>query len=364
MSDSPKSRLAAIQTALVALVALATLIVPAATAAAVRGGPIARSATAHDLLSVYDASAGAEPMGGWEPYARFRVSGDPRVSSNWPAWYEGPLPGVTRTARMDALTANARNVARTICDVRGYCGKAGWIGWHERGHSTINGYLPWEVLGNDPADNSHAHRFYLWVTIEDDHIMEGAGDPNQPSNDVIAHEFGHIMDYEYAGDRAYGQNIEGDAVEEAIADMFAYDYDWGDATIGEETGKVIRNWANPGAVLRDGQPYPAHMNYYDPTPPLLEDDDEPSGHFNSTILSHAYYLFVQKVGRWKAGRVLHNVPQRLSPRPTFEQLRRSFNQSASSIYGGEVAAKAASAFAAVGLLPPPPEEPDCGPEAC
>jgi Zn-dependent metalloprotease len=140
--------------------------------------------------------------------------------------------------------------------------------------------------------------------------------------------------------------------------MFAYDYDRADATIGED--RPIgpgRNWANPNAIMRDGQPYPDHMSEYDPTPP----DDSP--HFNSTILSHAYYLFVQRVGHTKAGRVLHNVPQRLSPHPTFQQLRAAFSQSAHAIYGGTVAAHAIGAFTAVGLAPPP-QESDCGPRPC
>ena len=62
--------------------------------------------------------------------------------------------------------------------------------------------------------------------------------------------------------------------------------------------------------------------------------------------------------------MLHNVPQRLSPHPTFQQLRRAFSQSAYSIYGGTVSAKSNAAFTAVGLAPPPHEEPDCGPHAC
>ena len=80
----------------------------------------------------------------------------------------------------------------------------------------------------------------MW--INHDHIAPGtgarAGRPDLPYNDVIAHEFGHIMDAEYAGDRASSQNLAGDAVEEAIADMFAYDYDRENATIGEDRAAV------------------------------------------------------------------------------------------------------------------------------
>jgi Zn-dependent metalloprotease len=324
----------------------------------------AAATTSPSLLDIFDASGGAEPYHYlWKDYAEFRVSGDPRVSRNWPAWNEGFLPGAKRTTTMDALTANARNVARTICDVRGYCGKKGWIGPHA--HGTFTGYVAWDVLGNDPqAANTRADRLHQYVTVVDRHIMAGDGDPNRPSSDIIAHEFGHIIDAEYAGDRALTQNLEGDAVEEGLADMFAYDYDWGDATLGEESPRGVQvDWANPGNQDVDDQPYPAHMRDYDSTPPMAS-DGKPDEHFNSTILSHAYYLFVGRVGRDKAGRILHAVPGRLSPRPTFSEVRRSFVQSASALYGPTTATHASTAFANVGLLPPPPHEPSCGPNPC
>jgi hypothetical protein len=323
----------------IVLVLLAAFLVPAGA-----------HATTRTLVEVWDASEGTEPIWGWEGYAAARITGDPRTST-WPAWHQTPLDDVTRSTQMDALTANAMNVARTICVVRGYCGRKGGFGGRP--------YVAWHVLGNDPDDRSRADRSWQYVTIADEDILRGGGNPNLPYNDVIAHEFGHIMDAEYAGDRASSQNLAGDAVEEAIADMFAYDYDRENATVGEDRPNgAWRNWANPNAIMRDGQPYPDHMTDYDSTPP----DDSP--HFNSTILSHAYYRFVQSVGHAKAGRVLHNVPQRLSPHPTFNQLRLAFSQSAHMIYGGTVSNQAVAAFTAVGLAPPPHEEPDCGPHAC
>ena len=98
--------------------------------------------------------------------------------------------------------------------------------------------------------------------------------------------------------------------------MFAYDFDREDATIAEESGGDIRDWEVPGSKFRGDppQPYPAHMRDYDPTPPL-DNGGEPIQHFNSTILSHAYYEYVKRIGHTKAGRVLHNVPATLSPDP-------------------------------------------------
>jgi hypothetical protein len=213
------------------------------------------------------------------------------------------VPAAQRTTIMDALTANAQNVVRTVCDVRGFCGLR------------RTPFFPL-VFGNDPAQQSSSSRLHSYMSIADEDIMSGAGDPSGPFNDVVAHEHGHLIDYDYAGDRVIrGLNLEGRSVEEALADMFAFDYDRSDPTIGEESpAGAGRDWANPGSITRGGQPYPAHMDDYDRTPPAA-DDGEPSEHFNSTILSHAYYLFVQAVGSDKAGRVLHSVPQRLSPAP-------------------------------------------------
>jgi Zn-dependent metalloprotease len=96
----------------------------------------------------------------------------------------------------------------------------------------------------------------------------------------------------------------------------------------------------------------------------LDDDRKPDVHFNSTILSHAYYLFVQDVGHDRAGNVLQYVPFTLSPKPTFKQVAQGFHQRAGDLYGDDVAVAAANAFAQVGLPPVTHEEPDCGPIAC
>ena len=55
--------------------------------------------------------------------------------------------------------------------------------------------------------------------------------------------------------------------------------------------------------------------------------------------------------RQRAGRVLHNVPAALGPRPDFQQVTDAFWLRAQEIYGSAVAGSAASAFGAVGLRP-------------
>ena len=160
-------------------------------------------------------------------------------------------------------------------------------------------------------------------------------------------------------------------MQEALADMFAYDYDRKNATLGENltasraSGSV--DWRDPGAVTYSGQPQPDHMDDYLHPPPPKQEGGVSDVHFNATILSHAYYLFVADVGHDRAGHVLQSVPGSLSPKPTFGEVARRFIERAHDLYGGAVSTPAQAAFAQVGIelpVPGPPEDPDCGPEAC
>jgi hypothetical protein len=273
-------------------------------------------------------------------YSRFQTTGDTRVPANWPSYPQARAPSVPRNVALDAVGANAANVAKTICSVRGYCGRRGGF----QGFVT-----PWIVLGNVPGNTSSAGLLDRHVEISEGDIMFGVGRPELPANDVIAHEFGHVMDFEYADDRfAGGANQQGREVGEALADLLAYDFDRADATAFElsRTG-VARDWANPAAERLGNKPYPAHMDDYDSTP----FPDNPPPHFNSTILSHAYYLFVQRVGHHRAGRVLHNVPSLLSPRPTFQEVSGAFHSRAFTIYDSATAGHVTSAFSQVGPEP-------------
>lgn len=347
-------------------------------------GPRARGASAHVaagthaefLLDVYDGTNAApnrtNPFTGAPAYASFVINGDPRDGRHWPQMLSTPPYNTRCTApsnprpcvnyfgatspAMDAVATNASNVARTICDVRDFCGRR----HGPQGDPPL--FQPWKVIGNVSRNDSHASASTLTVDLAAGHEMDGTSkctfgcgpqipDPRQPSNDVLAHEFGHIMDWVYAGDRNISAtDLEANSVQEALGDMFAYDYDRGNTTMGENTsGPISRDWKNPGSILRDGQPYPAHMRDYDPTPPNNA-DGKPSPHFNSTILSHAYYLFVQKVGHNTAGNVLQYVPFCLSPKPNFRQVRNCFVDRAHALYSSRVNGDlAAAAFGEVGL---------------
>lgn len=179
-------------------------------------------------------------------------------------------------------------------------------------------------------------------------------------NDVIAHELGHHIDYIRSGDTRFATN-EQQEVAEGIADMFAYDFDREDATLGEDsssgknTEAPIRNWAT--SIL--GQPF--RMADYRCNAGI---------HFNSTILSHAYYSFVQDIGPDVAGFLLYQLPHELGPNGTFVGLANAFVHLATTNYPNnpEVAADARQAFLIDGGLtqgppacptaaPPPPPPP-------
>jgi Zn-dependent metalloprotease len=132
---------------------------------------------------------------------------------------------------------------------------------------------------------------------------------------------------DHAADRDVSD--QGEEVEEALADMFAYDFDPADPTLGEDTldHRVSRDWADPDSLPGTrGGPYPARMRDYR-CPPSSEDP-----HHNSTILSHAYYLFEQEVGHFRAGKLLQYIPWFLSPQPRFIDVYSGFVQRAGELY--------------------------------
>jgi Thermolysin metallopeptidase, alpha-helical domain len=302
------------------------------------------------VLMVKDGTLDPDPIDA-PPYAVFVTADDPRVSSNWPFYIDARLPSADPgTVSMDAATANTANVARTICVVRGWCGGEGAF------QPDAIFVKPWLVVANTTgaARASRADRATLDVRLGSQSIARGNGDPNVPANDIVAHEFGHVMDWVYAGDRSADKSApQSFEVEEGLADMFAYEYDRGDALIGEDTqGGTRIDMADPGSIDLGGQPYPDHLDDYDRTPPL-DADDQPDYHYNGTILSHAYYLLVQRIGHAKAGRVLHNVPSLLSPKPFFREVAWAFYLRALQIYGVAASADARAAFTQVGLPPSP-----------
>jgi hypothetical protein len=281
-------------------------------------------------------------------YARYIVRGNPRHWSNWPSLAKArsyaSSGNVPDNPLLDKLAENAKKVGWTLCARRNYCGRTGGFD----GDATIE---PWKVHYWPGATASRANRSTLGILMAKRSIV-GASQ----LNDVMAHEFGHVMDWVYAGDRLV--SFLGQEVEEGLADMFAYDFDRLDATLGEDAGGVRIDWLNPGAVSYSGQQMPDHMMGYDCTPPGFRTGDPADPHYNSTILSHGYYLFVQAVGHSIAGNVLQYIPYFLDPNPRFVDVKSGFNTRAAQLYPGnpDIPWESKDAFVngvGIGLFDPP-----------
>jgi hypothetical protein len=272
------------------------------------------------------------------PYASWAATGNSFVLANWdPAPFKFTLAGPVQPA-LETAVRNTKDVVVEMCFTRGFCSRDG------QSDGT------WEhtnVTGNNGSGDSFYIAFQQRVYLTPDSGYQ---------NDVIAHELGHHITFVSRGDSLSGR--EQNEVNEGIADMFAYDFDREDATIGEDgplgknTATPFRNWASS---IR-GQPF--RMSQYQCT-------TDP--HFNSTILGHAYYSFVQKVGAPVAGFLLYRVPALLGPTPTFLSVTRAFETAAASAYPGfpQIAASARQAFevegeitraapACLSAAPPPP----------
>jgi thermolysin metallopeptidase-like protein len=297
-------------------------------------GPRGRTAQAGSthLFYVDDAKNGSGPG---VLYHRRSTNGDPFGFGWWftiSEWFNGG-PNITD---LTTLASNTWMMANVTCLRRGFCG---WDGGFD---GTWNPYLVTGRTGGGTRYNGSQGRVYM-----------GAGEIKQ--QDILAHEFGHHMDRTYADDRI-SDTREANEVEEALADMFAYDFERGaSATLGSP---VRINWAYPEGVVNpvEHSNYPSTM-YDGPGGRYDYKCDATDVHYNSTILSHAYYRFVQKVGHDVAGNVLQYIPMYLAARPRFIDVQRGFAQRAGELHGQAIRDAALAAFQEVGI--PNQDPPGC-----
>jgi hypothetical protein len=289
---------------------------------AVARGPRGRSARASaqqtTLIRVGDAGGQVPSPPNVPPlvtYAIWNPVGDPFTFDGWPgpgdAFYPNPDPAA-RTLLMDNVTANARDVVLSRCVGRAFCGRDGG---YDGSFNEVR------VNGNVGGHGSFTIPTSLAIYLSQFDVADAGR-----RNDVLAHEYGHLMDYVLADDRE--ATPQGAEVQEGLADMFAYDYDFQDPWLGEPTGDgVIRDWAKPGNETGPrGGPYPARMRDYTcPSSSSLP-------HHNSTILSHAYYLFRKRVGRLKAGNVLLYISWFLAPKPRYVDVKNGFITRSGELY--------------------------------
>ena len=237
------------------------------------------------------------------------------------------------------LSIDMQFVPKHMCLVRGFCGRdGGFDGTFNQFSITVR-----TPAQTKPPKNGRGTRYehsdqrvYMETTT--------AG-----SSDILAHELGHLMDLTYGGDRVQGLGTN--EVEEALADMYAYDFDRNNATLGETqpgggfTGSPRINWANPRTIMNttEKEPYPAHARQFK--------CNRTDPHFNGTIDSHAYFRFVQKVGHDHAGAVLHLVSQTMGPLPGTLFVRDRFIQRAGELLGNSARNAAIAAWTEVGRAP-------------
>jgi Zn-dependent metalloprotease len=200
-------------------------------------------------------------------------------------------------------------------------------------------------------------------------IFFGDALPFAGALDVVAHEFTHGVTDADAGLVYSG---ESGALSEAFSDIFgemAEAYAKGGAADwlhGVRLGQTARDLRDPGSlVARTGQPYPAAMDQF-----VRTTQDNGGVHYNSTIVSHAYYLLAEgqggAIGLGAAERIFYRaLALHLTPGAQFLDARLACVQSAEELFGAgsTEALKTQEAFEAVGIREPQADPAAPGPPA-
>ncbi|MUT65034.1 M4 family metallopeptidase [Paenibacillus sp. NEAU-GSW1] len=204
------------------------------------------------------------------------------------------------------------------------------------GRDSING-KGMDVLSavNEPIPNNA-----YWYGLEDGtgFMFYGIGTGTETGGmnclacglDIVAHELTHGVTQNTAN--LEYQNQSG-ALNESMSDIMAAVID-GNWTIAEDTGKIIRDMANPG---RFGDP--AHMDdYWDLQ--NTEEQDWGGVHINSGIPNHAAYLLSNKLdkaglkGKELLGKIAYSaLSYYLTPTSNFRDARNSFLIAVSNLDG-------------------------------
>lgn len=176
--------------------------------------------------------------------------------------------------------------------------------------------------------------------------------------DVAGHELTHGVIEATAGLRYIGQS---GALNESLADIFGCMIDRTNWTIGET---IVKSRAYPSNALRDlSDPHngakkdqqgwqPQNMSEYKKLPNTTAGDNG-GVHINSSIPSHAYYLFALAVGKEKAERIFyHTLTTYLSASSQFVDLRIGAKLACEDLHGRESPEMTAliAAFDSVGIL--------------
>ena len=282
---------------------------PQPTSRAARGpGARAHAAAKSTIVQVDDAKG--QDVSTTDSRLEFATNGDPYLT--------GVLDGFTDVYGFPYATATSQtyrwaiDVTRYFCFWRNYCGRdSGQPG--PVGGGTYNRVF---VTGNWNAADGSAGAGYEW---DSERIFVSVPFANTPG--ALAHEFGHMIDAHFLDDLRGSR--EGDEIKEALADMFALDYERRQQRSGSSGPTRTRIVENPTAY---GYDYFSHYSQYRCTAGLYQ---------NATILSHAFLKLSDLIGFEKSGRILQGVPWALPGHRTFGSVRTAFEVGASAIYGAD-----------------------------
>ncbi len=158
--------------------------------------------------------------------------------------------------------------------------------------------------------------------------------PSMAVLDVTAHELTHAVT-QYTANLVY--KYQSGALNESMSDVFASNID-GNWTMGEDTGRVIRDMSDPTLKSQPDRLFSA--NYYCGT------SDNGGVHYNNGVLNKAYYLMadggsfngclINGVGRQVAGGIVYRaLTTYLSQSANFKSLYTAVIQSCTDLYGIE-----------------------------
>ncbi len=179
------------------------------------------------------------------------------------------------------------------------------------------------------------------------------------SLDVAGHEMTHAITASTAGLLYFG---EYGALNESYSDFFgkmiADDGHWAigkELFINSERSDGLRDLANPDR-LRTGprgawRPYPKHISeIFQTNNPCIPENDFCFVHINSTIMGHAAYQTVERVGKEKAEKIYYRaLTQLIGPRTNFRTAKNATLLACTQLYDEETCAQVREAFAQVGL---------------
>ncbi len=199
-------------------------------------------------------------------------------------------------------------------------------------------------------------------------IVLGNAQNYAASLDIIAHELSHALVNKTA--RLIYENQSG-ALNEAFADIFgeaaeASSFGSTDWLMGSQLSQPTRNLANPAAINipTTTRPYPANMTQYIKADDSFLDSfanrDFGGVHFNSTIISHAFYILASSIGLFDAEKIFyHTLAFQLTRYSQFIDARLGAIVSAEKIFGtnSTQALATANAFTSVGIFEGDPTQP-------